>query len=227
MSLVRSHFSPSTQSLQGTKRLACLVAGFAGKVKHFNRAIAELNERGYDVIAFEYDNHILDTGEPQNLIDVVAEVERQVRELASPYDDILCTGPSLGAYIAINVQRRFDRLTHGVYATAGVKVSGVVFHTRVFSKIKRAFAARGYTEASLLEAWRELEDQEPRLAKTQSLVVVLAGADRIVRHADAVRLLEDWKSKGITLTYFTKRGIGHSMAIRWYNRHLGELLDRM
>lgn len=208
------------------RKLACLVAGFAGKIRHFNKAIHDLQVAGYDVVAFEYDNDILDKGESQPLHDVVAYITKRLEKLAPDYNEVLCTGVSLGAYIAVNVQRNCKFVTRGVYGTAGVLVSHVVFHAPVFIKIERAFVAKGFTEASLREAWLPLESRAPLLDKNQKLFIVLGGRDRIVRHDVAVDVLDDWIRQGVHVRYFTKPTLGHSTTIRWYKNHLGDLLAR-
>lgn len=208
------------------RKLACLVAGFAGKIRHFTKAISDLQAAGYDVMAFEYDNALLDKGEPAYLHDAVAYITARLEKLAPDYDEVLCTGVSLGAYIAINVQRRCKRATWGVYGTAGVLVSQVVFNARVFYKIKKGFVAKGYDEASLCEAWQPLDSKEPGLHKDQKLLIVIGGSDKIVRHIEAVHVLEAWKEQGVNVAYFTKRSLGHSSTIRWYKNNMGEMLRR-
>jgi len=207
--------------------LACLVTGFAGKISQYKKAINALLAQGYDVIAFEYDNAVLDAGDARLLPELIHDITDTLGPLSSKYDKIICTGVSLGAQIAINVQRRLQNVSLGVYGTAGAPVSLVIFRARVFYKIKKAFTANGFTEASLRKVWQQIdEDGHSGLGLGQSVLVVLGKQDRILPYKIAVKVLEGWKKQGTRVDYFPLRTLGHSMTIRWYKNHLDQLLAR-
>jgi len=225
VSNARSQFFRS--SANDGKRLACLVVGFTGRINQYKKATDTLLTAGYDVVAFEYDNDVLDKGNPELLTTLVGDVADSLKAYLPSYKKVICTGVSLGAYVAINVQRRLPDVVYGIYGTAGVPVSHVVFTAPVFRKIKKAFVANGFTEKSLLAAWQRTDETKVVGVRTdQSMLVVLGKRDRILPYKIAVEVLDGWGRQGPRVDHFGLMGRGHGLTIRWYKNNLGRLLER-
>lgn len=209
------------------EKLALLVVGFGGTIAGYREPIASLRATGYDVVAFEYDTTVLSNGDPKALLSLIDTITTAINSLAKGYDELLCTGASLGAYIAFNVQRRLDKAKIGIYATAGISVSHVIFTTRVFRAVKKAFLANGYAEGMLLRAWKGIEILEDAgMDNSKSLLIVMGKRDRIVRYKTASAAMERWRHNGTRVCYFGIPGIGHALTIRWYRHHLDKLLQK-
>ncbi|MCA9347110.1 alpha/beta hydrolase [Candidatus Saccharibacteria bacterium] len=208
-----------------TDTLACLVAGFGGRLKSYQKAIQALLNAGYDVIAFEYDRNVLDSGNPDDLLNLVESITKEVEGRASSYERVVCCGVSLGAYISFNVQRRIDNAKTGIYGTAGISVSHAIYTAKIFRKVRSKFVGNGYDEASLRKKWESIEIlDDAGIDSTKSLKIVMGKMDKIVRYRSASRVMDGWKDNGTKVSYFGLNGRGHTLTISWYKNNLSKLL---
>lgn len=206
-------------------KIACLVCGLGGKITTYLKAVDALNKAGYSVVIYEYDESVVALGDPELLPKLISEIADDFNEQSEPYADAMATGVSMGAYIAFNVQRRNPKVKHGVYGTAGISVAHAIFTAKVFRKYRTQFERKGYTEQSLEHTWKDIEIlSDLELDDNKSLLVVMGSIDRIVRYKTASRMMDDWKKRGIKAEYFSKKGLGHALTIRWYKNNLGSLL---
>jgi hypothetical protein len=74
--------------------------------------------------------------------------------------------------------------------------------------------------------WREI-DVSPNDPPERhvSFVMVLGKRDIIVRYQKALATLQAWQNAGVPIKVITKPNLGHLGAIRWYKKHIDELLD--
>lgn len=208
--------------------LACLVAGYTGKFKDYAKAVKSLQNAGYDVILFEYDNEVLDGGNPELLPNLISGITEVVTKESETYESVLCAGVSLGAFIAFNVQRNIRKAKVGVYGTAGMSVAHAVFTARFFRKMKDLYIANGFSEQDLKNRWADIEIlDDAKLDKSQSMLIVMGKQDRLVRFEKASNTMDKWKTKGSRVDYFGKHGLGHTTTIMWYKNNLDKLLSRV
>lgn len=224
--IVRGYFFESTAK-QHRKELVCYAVGFTGRVSQFKYSIGKLNRRGYDVLAFEYDNDILLKGNPQLVLDAIEYIVDQTSDKAEGYESVICMGVSLGAFIAFNVQRQLPLASIGAYATAGIAVSEGIFWMKAFEPVKDAFLKNGFTQEKLAEVWQDVEiaDKDP-LLQDKSLVIVNGRVDRVVDHRKATVQMGRWKRDGVPVKMYKKQLMGHTMTILWYIFNTDKMLDR-
>lgn len=211
-----------------TRNLACLVAGYTGVFKDYRKAVKSLQDSGYDVLLFEYDNEVLDGGKPALLPGLIQDITSVVAKKAENYESVLCAGVSLGAFIAFNVQRNIRKVKVGVYGTAGMSVAHAIFTAKFFRRIKARYVANGFSEQDLKNLWADIEIlDDAKLDKSQSMLIVMGKQDRLVRFGKASKAMDKWKANGSRVYYFGKRGLGHTTTILWYKNNLGKLLSRV
>lgn len=208
--------------------LACLVAGYTGVFKDYTKAVKSLRDSGYDVILFEFDNEVLDGGNPALLPNLIRDITEVVTEEAQNYESVLCAGVSLGAFIAFNVQRNIPKAKVGVYGTAGMSVAHAILTARFFRSIKKRYLANGFNEQDLKDQWADIEIlDDAKLDESQSMLIVMGKQDRLVRFNKASKAMDKWKANGSRVDYFGKLGLGHATTIYWYKNNLDKLLSRV
>ncbi len=208
-------------------QLVCYVVGFTAKVNQFKYSIKKLQKRGYDVMAFDYDNAVLLDGDPQKILDLMDHITEHIEEKADKYDSIICMGVSLGAFIAFNVQRRIPKALVGAYATAGIAVSEGIFWMKTFEPVRDALIKNGYNKEKLAEVWKEIEIREgDRLLNDKSFVIVNGTIDRVVDYKAATKQMKSWHDEGVKVKLFRKRGLGHTATILWYIFNTDKMLNR-
>lgn len=208
-------------------KIACLVCGLGGKISTYLKAVDALNKACYSVVIYEYDESVVALGDPELLPKLITEIAEDFNKKSESYTQAMATGVSMGAYIAFNVQRRNPKIKHGIYGTAGISVAHAIFTAKVFRKYRIEFEQKGYTEKSLENEWKDIEIlSDLELDSSKSLLIVLGSLDRIVRYKTASRMMDGWKKRGIKAEYFSKKGLGHALTIRWYKNNLGLLLQR-
>ncbi len=224
--LVSSYFFGS--QTDASKELVCYVAGFRTKVKTYQQAIASLQKLGYDVIAFEYLPTVLQSGDPQLLVQVIENITKQVIQRSKNYIETICLGVSLGSFIAYNVQKRVPNAYIGAYAAGGVSMSGAIFSQRGFKKIAQAFVDNGYDPEKLDKIWRPI-DADPMTAtfpKNKSLIVFEGTADKIVKYSEAQKNIKNWLEKGIRVKMYPVRGRGHLLTVLYFIRNTKRVLAK-
>jgi len=206
-------------------KLACLVAGYGGKIKSYHKAVEALRSAGYDVIAFEFSRSVLENGNPDDLLGLITKISKEAEDIGSRYQEILCCGVSLGAYIAFNIQRRIRKAKSGMYGTAGISVSHAIFTARIFSRVRKEFISSGYDEIALRNKWESIEILEDAgIDRSKSLVIVMGRLDRIVKYRTASKIMECWVSQGTRVRYFGLKNRVHAQTISWYKNNLSKLL---
>jgi hypothetical protein len=189
------------------RKLAALICGYGGKIEQFKPAIVALNVAGYDVEAYEYDTAVLSRGRPEDYIELVGIITKDV------------------AVKAHNVQRRLPQVKFGLYTSAGVPLSQCVFHALPFRLVRRQFKKNGYDEEQLAAVWQEIDVLRNKPPVTDTPFVVVVGRrDKIVCYTIATNTLRHWQAEGVTLHILTKRFLGHRGTIAWFKHNIPEML---
>jgi len=219
-------FTSQTFPVPGAKRAALLFAGYRGTIRGLKRAVQTLNARGYTVTAYAHPSHVLRSGNPHDLLELINAIHKDALAKTRDFDEVLCAGVSVGAGIGMSLQRQYPmRFRRGVYAGNGVSPSQNIFEAPLFYFVRRAFRRDGYDATKLHALWQshEITPGNPVPAPA-GFVMALGKRDAIVRHRKAIDTLQAWQRNGTPIVIVSKNR-SHAGIIRWYKRHLGELLD--
>lgn len=219
-SLFRSKLFP----VEGSDKLACVIAGFLGKISRYKNVAQSLNKQGFTVIGYEHSPSVLTSGNPQGLINLVDEICKDFAEKAAGYKKIICIGASAGAGLCFHLQKRMSTIQYGVYAGAG-EPGGDVFERPLFYFARKKFNNNGFSTSKVKSLWHELDiapDNPPK--QNVAFVMVLGKRDKVIRYEKALAALQAWQKAGVPIKIITRPNSGHMGTVRWYKQHLDELL---
>jgi len=213
---------------EGSNSVVALVAGFDGKIEHFNHAARDLVIAGNDVIAYEYDNDVFLAGDGTLLPSLINDLSRNFSERTSGHTSHRFAGASLGGGIGWNMQKNYQDAQPGAYAAIGANVAHLVIANPIFRGVvryvhkidpKKEFELNGYTEADLCEAWEELH-----VPPTTGFSVALGGLDYVIRRSEVMPKFKEWQ-KETDIRIITKKRLGHTGVIKWFNENTKQMLD--
>jgi hypothetical protein len=215
-----------TQSfpVKGSRKVACVITGYGGKIKRYQSVIQTLNKQGFSVIAYEHSASVLTNGNPQDLLTLVDEICNDFTQKIVSYKKIICIGVSAGAGLCFALQRRMPAIQYGIYAVAGTPGKNV-FASPLFYFVRKKFNKHGFSTAKLNSLWQEIDispDDPPE--RGVSFVMVLGKRDKLVRYKTALATLQAWQKAGVPIKIITKYNLGHLGTIRWHKKHIDELL---
>jgi len=215
-----------TQSfpVEGSEKVACVIAGLGGKIKNYQSVIQTLNKRGFTVIAYEHSPSVLTSGNPHDLLNLVDGICSDFTERAAGYKKIICIGASAGSGLCFALQRRMPAIQYGIYAVAGMSGKDA-FASPLFYFVRKKFEKRGFSTAKLNRLWREIDvapDNPPQ--QKVAFVMVLGRWDILVRYRKALATLQAWRNAGVPIKIITRPNLGHLGTIRWHKKHIDELL---
>lgn len=218
-------FRTQTFPIEGSKKVACVIAGYGGKIKRYQSVIQTLNKRGFAVIAYEHSPSVLTSGNPYDLLNLVDGVCNDFEDRIAGYKKIICIGASAGAGLCFAMQRRMPAIQYGIYAVAGMSGKDA-FESPLFYFVRKKFKRQGFSTARLNSLWREIDvspdDPPPR---SVAFVIALGRRDRLVRYKKALATLQTWQNVGVPIKIITRSKLGHVGTIRWHKKHIGELLE--
>lgn len=211
--------------VEGSSKLACVIAGYGGRIQGYRSLIATLNARGFTVVAYEHSRTVLTSGNPQDLLDLVDGICRDFAVRAASYKKIICIGVSAGAGLCFALQRRMPAMQYGIYAVAGVPGSDALA-SPLFYFVRKKFDRHGFSVARLSNLWREIDvspDNPPQ--QHVAFVMVLGGRDRLVSYQKALATLQAWQAAGVPIKIIVRPHLGHLGAMKWHRQHIAELLS--
>lgn len=216
-----------TQSfpVEGSDKLACVITGYGGKIKRYQSVIQTLNKRGFTVIAYEHSLSVMTSGNPYDLLKLVDGTCNDFADKVAGYKKIICIGASAGAGLCFAMQRRMPAIQYGIYAVAGMPGKDAL-KSPLFYFVRKRFSKHGFSTARLNSLWQEIDispDDPPR--RDVAFVMVLGQRDKVVSYEKALATLHAWQQAGVPIRIITRSGLGHLGTIRWYKKHIDELLD--
>ena len=216
-----------TQSfpVEGSDKIACVITGYGGQIARYTSVIQTLNERGFTVIAYEHSLSVMTSGNPLELLNLVDGTCNDFANKVAGYKKIICIGASAGAGLCFAMQRRMPALQYGIYAGAGMPGKDAL-ESPLFYFVRKKFNKHGFSAARLGSLWQEIDispDDPP--GRDVSFVMVLGKWDRVVSYKKALATLQAWQKAGVPIKIITKSNLGHLGTIRWYKKHIDELLD--
>lgn len=220
-------FTVHTFPLPGASKCACVIAGYRGKVSGYAAVIRTLHAKGYSVVAYEHSPAVLTTGEPQKLLDLLEGLYADFGTRSAGFNDIICTGASIGAGLGLAIQARFPAVRFGIYAGAGVSPPEAIFDAPLFFFVRRRFMGHGFRRAELKKAWRDADIVATKPLVKTPFSMALGQRDKITNYHKALGTLHAWQEQGRTIQITTQPALGHQGIIRWYKKHFSELLSTM
>ncbi len=216
-----------------------MALGIEEKISDYAEAANVLANNGYHVALYPCDSDILKQGDPELLGIHSDAVKEHFGNLAANVDETFYFGCSLGASIALHLQRRDKRAKPGLYATAGIRLSRAVFKSEGFRgmDITAAFeSSMGVNqgddaitleaaEALLQVAWQdyEMDVATPPLANFAGALLVLGKADMAIDYDEALSSMRSWREVGVPIQTLTQPSSGHLATLRTVRNNFGKL----
>lgn len=219
-----SLFRVQSFEVEGSKKIACVITGYGGKIKRYQSVIQTLNKQGFTVIAYEHSLSVMTSGNPLDLLNLVDGTCNDFAQRMVGYKKIICIGASAGAGLCFAMQRRMPAIQYGIYAVAGMSGKDAL-ESPLFYFVRRKFSKHGFSAAKLNSLWQEIDvspDDPP--GRDVAFVMVLGKRDKIVSYEKALATLQAWQSAGVPIKIITKPSLGHLETIKWYKQHIDELL---
>jgi hypothetical protein len=216
-----------TQSflVEGSEKIACVIACLGGKIKSYQKIIQTLNNRGFAVIAYEHSSSVATGGNPYDLLNLIDGICNDFEKKITGYKKIICIGASAGAGLCFTLQKRMSAIQYGIYAVAGMSGKDA-FKSPLFYFVRKKFSKHGFSTDNLNSLWQEIDvspDKPPQ--QHVAFVMVLGKRDWLVSYKKALATLEAWQRTGVPIKIITRHNLGHIGAIRWHKEHIAELLD--
>jgi len=217
-------FQAKTFAIEGSRKCACIITGYRGRTASYKGIIKVLNDKGYSVVAYEHSPQVFTQGNPDLLPVLVTQICDDFSERTAGFDEIICTGASLGAGLCFALQRQIPKVRFGIYAGAGVSPPETIHEAPLFYFVRRSFISLGHDRAKLQTAWAEIDILPDKNFAQTPFVMALGQKDKIVRYDKAVTTIQSWQEKGQPIRIIPKPNLGHIGVIRWYKSHFSELL---
>jgi hypothetical protein len=210
--------------VEDSEKCACVIAGYRGRIASYKKVIEILNNRGFSVIAYEHIPGVLSSGDPQTLLKLVKLICDDFHTKSSDYKEVICIGASIGAGLCFAIQKQTPNVKYGIYAGAGVSPPENIFEVPLFYFVRKKFSRLGYTKLELKKVWSDIDIVPTKLLSQTPFVIALGKRDRIVKYGNALSTLNAWQDKGQPIKIITKPKLGHFGIIRWYKKHIEELI---
>jgi len=191
------------------------MGGYGGRIRNYRPHIYSLVFSGYRVVAFEYDNSVLASGDPQTLIDTLNDAEavihedRQNRVVAGLY------GVSLGTWFSQNIMKDFG-IERGVYNSAVSNLVDAIWNNPNLKKEKQSCIDTGISRSEHERHWQpyDMRLKQNKFAG-KKLLVMNSGADQVVDINEVRRTVKDWRSHGSDVTFIEVYWLSHALSIAW------------
>lgn len=199
---------------KGSKKAVFFLCPYGTKIERLKWAIRSLQKAGYSVVAYEFDNHILDLGDPNQLITGIKQTQSSLQEKAAgltaqDYTNFGFVGSSIGAFIAYNCLLVLPELSWGIMNTGG-NVADAVWSDEI---IRKAYEANGYTKEKLQYIWHDI--QYPALGdlKGTNLLLITSHADKVTGYEGAMKCFDYIKSAGPNVEVQVHKRLGHRKTV--------------
>jgi hypothetical protein len=204
----------------GDPDMVSIVAGYEGKIEHFEQAAKSLAQAGNDVAVFEYCTDVFLSGDPAVLPRVIHGIGQASAELAAGHASWRGAGASLGVGVVWNAQKEFpaEVVRPGLYAAGGSNAARLIFGNPYLRKARDKFRANGYERDDLIETWQEIH--KPPVTP---LTIALGGLDVFVTRREVMNNVRRWQQDGLPVRAFTRPLRGHTGMIHWFNANILEL----
>jgi hypothetical protein len=205
-----------------------LVAGFDGKINHFDQTARALIAVGKDVVVYEYDNDLFLAGDPSMLPNLISDLTVDFQTRTANHIAHRFAGASIGGGIGWGMQRHSQMARPGIYAAVGADAAHVVMGNPVFRGMaialhrvdpRKEFVRNGYSEADLRQKWQYLQ-----VPPSTGFLAAMGGLDCIVRQKEVGPKFDSWRQE-IDITVLMKKRLGHTGIIKWFSEHAVGMLE--
>lgn len=153
----KSIFRRQTFENNKAKSVLIFACPFGTKIGLYKMLIKGLVKDGFIVVAYDFDNQVLLSGEPSYLINLINEANKDINRVIRDYEDCGITdfgfyGTSLGAFVLFNAVAVGPDLRWGIFNAGGNIARGVW----ELKRTRRAFEKQGYTLDDLDKAWTKI-----------------------------------------------------------------------
>jgi dienelactone hydrolase len=180
-----------------------LLCGFGGSIWQTKRVTIRLNRAGYNVTALDFSKKILDTGDPQLLLQLVVEVMEYVENEAKKTDEkILLIGISLGSLLVLNILRRSERFEIGIGITGGniVTVAQNIYGQAIWPQ----------SHEELSKLWEDVNiHTNPKRLTGKRILFVLPMKDKLVDTQEVLTEINLQTAAGNTMKLVKRHTFGH------------------
>lgn len=217
-------FTSKYFEVENSKKLAILAVGYRAKISTYQNAINILTKHGFSVVAYEYGHHFLTNGNPDSLLKLVDAINEDVISRIGQYEEAITVGASVGAGLCIELSRKINKISYGIYAVAGVSPAENIFEAPLFYFVRKKFTKKGVSRDELIKHWEEIDlspVNPPRL--DSPFLIVLGERDKIVRKDKALATLTSWQKQGLPII-IKSRKTGHALTISWFIKNFESLL---
>jgi hypothetical protein len=207
--------------------LTSLVIGFDGVKDEYQPAIDSLQASGSDVVLYEYPTDVLLSGDGHLLPTLAGSMSDDFQKRAAGFAQLRHSGVSVGAGIAIRMQRDTVDPLPGLYAATGSDGAELIMHGKRFRglvkwfhhiNIREQFEANNWDEDRLRTEWADMH-QPP----TSGAVIAVGGLlDYAVPPGQVRSNVKAWQKEGLPITLIERPHHGHSGIKRWF---IGNILE--
>jgi hypothetical protein len=214
-----------------SNEIVALVAGFGNKPGEFNRAASELARLGIDSVVYTYEPRVFLDGDASLLPALIDDIYEDFSAKSQGHQKRRYSGVSLGGAIAVNMQKRDESPEPGLFAATGDDAAKLIMHNPWFRAavmlfhhvdVKKAFTRHGHNYDTLYQEWSDIH-----VPPDTGFTMALGGKDKLIREQTVVAKIDTWREQhpDRQVNVVTKRRLGHSAMISWFDHHIEQLAD--
>ncbi|MDB5183092.1 MAG: hypothetical protein JWO47_876 [Candidatus Saccharibacteria bacterium] len=178
--------------------------------------------------AYEFSNHVLDLGDPSQLIIAIKQTREVIQESVAKlkgqgYTNFGFIGSSLGSFIIYNCLAVLPELKWGIINTGG-EVADAVWSDKV---MRKPYEANGYTKENLQNAWSDIQYPDLGDLKGKNLLLITSISDEIVGYEGAIKCFDYIKSAGPNVEVQVHKRLGHRKTVLRNLLRLRKLVRRV
>jgi len=175
---------------------AVYLLGYGGAIWHSRRHTRLLRDEGYKVLAMDF-HDVLKHRDPQDLINVMDEVEDELTNRALINTKTIIVGVSMGGLIGFNMLKRHSELDKLLVITGG--------NMALIPKSYRQKWPVSY--ADLEDMWQDVNIYAPLgSVKNKQIIMILPSRDKMIDPEDVAKELQKHKLHNTIRTIRPKGG---------------------
>lgn len=212
------------------RKVLFYIASYKFSWRVFMFSVAKMRRLGYEVVVYDVNDYMLDSGNPKTLIRAVNEICEDIHVRQEAYktkgiEIFDAVGSSLGAFLLFNYAVRYP--LRKVALNTGGYMARVIFDSsdkRVI-KARKRYETNGFDFKNLEKTWAVIDDPKlGRLVKAQHTLFFTSLNDLHVTNEAAHELRENMKLSPTNLEVYTNKHLGHTAAV-FKNAHSKKLKD--
>ncbi len=196
-----------------TKPTIYYILGFTGRLGQYQPHIKVLVRLGFRVVAFEYDDSVLNDGNPQIIIGAIQKISDVVRADQKTHKVAGVYGVSLGVFMGLNILDQ-NNIRTGMFNSGAAPLRDTIWNNPLLAHQKAGFVKNGYSFNDLQKAWQAYEiSPDPTRFKDKRLLFMNSRADRTITFDRVYKNLSAWQKAGLDMKLIVFDRLGHAPAI--------------